>query len=53
MAPNVPGFLKAAAPHLTMAIDPFWSSVYTYGWFIGFFAGAASYLGLMRSEFRR
>ncbi len=53
MAPNIPGFLKAAAPHLTMAIDPFWSSVYTYGWFIGFFAGAASYLGLMRSEFRR
>jgi NCS1 family nucleobase:cation symporter-1 len=39
--PNLPGFLHAAgvAPN----VAPFWNSLYTYAWFVGFLLAAALY----------
>ncbi len=46
IAPNVPGFL-----HQVQWIDagPFWSRLYDYAWFIGFFVAFSVYGLLMRS----
>jgi len=48
VAPNVPGFLKAAAPASFAGIGAFWSGVYTYAWFVGVLLALGSYALLMR-----
>jgi nucleobase:cation symporter-1, NCS1 family len=47
VAPNVPGFLKAAAPRLFGGIGPFWSHVYDLAWFVGVGVAALVYGALM------
>jgi len=43
IAPNVPGFLGQIN---VLSVAPFWSQLYNYAWFIGFFVAFAAY-GLM------
>jgi nucleobase:cation symporter-1, NCS1 family len=45
--PNLPGFLKTAAPGAFGWIGPGWAAAYTYAWFIGLFVALAVYAGLM------
>lgn len=44
VAPNVPGFLAAAG--FVESVPGFWSQLYTYAWFVGFFLAGGVYLGL-------
>ncbi|MFA5963218.1 MAG: NCS1 family nucleobase:cation symporter-1 [Sphingomonas sp.] len=53
VAPNVPGFLAAAAPALFSGIGAPWTTIYTYAWFIGLAIALLSYAMLMRSHRRR
>ncbi len=46
VAPNVPGFLAQAGA--LESVGDFWSSLYTYAWFVGFFISLAVYAGLMK-----
>jgi len=48
--PNLPGFLKTAAPAAFPWIPDFWQTLYAYAWFIGLFAALGVYWGLMRSR---
>lgn len=48
--PNLPGFLKAAAPERFAAIPPFWSALYVYAWFVGVFTAMIVYTALMRRK---
>lgn len=43
--PNVPGFLGAVG---LLKVAPFWTSIYSYAWFVGFALSALSYIALMR-----
>ncbi len=43
--PNVPGFLYQAGA--LASVPPFFQTVYTYAWFVGFFLAGALYLVLM------
>lgn len=43
--PNVPGFLQAAG--FANDVAPFWQSIYTYAWFVGFFLAGILYLAGM------
>jgi NCS1 family nucleobase:cation symporter-1 len=45
--PNLPGFLKTAAPGAFQWIGPGWAAAYAYAWFIGLFAALAVYVALM------
>ena len=46
--PNLPGFLKTAAPEAFGWIGPGWAAAYHWAWFIGLFVALAVYAGLMR-----
>ncbi len=51
--PNLPGFLKTAAPGAFAWIGPAWAAAYAYAWFIGLAIALLVYAGLMwrrRSE---
>jgi nucleobase:cation symporter-1, NCS1 family len=48
VAPNLPGFLKAAAPGPFAGVAPFWAEVYTYAWFVGVGIAGLAYYGLMK-----
>jgi len=43
--PNVPGFLGTIG---VARVAPFWMSLYTYAWFVGFGVSFIIYLGLMK-----
>lgn len=45
--PNLPGFLKTAAPEAFAWIGPGWAAAYAYAWFIGLAVAAALYAALM------
>jgi NCS1 family nucleobase:cation symporter-1 len=45
--PNLPGFLKTAAPATFAWIGPAWAASYTYAWFIGLALALALYSVLM------
>ncbi|MEA3031576.1 MAG: nucleobase:cation symporter, family [Sphingomonadales bacterium] len=45
--PNLPGFLKTAAPGAFGWIGPAWAAAYTYAWFSGLALAMAVYLMLM------
>jgi NCS1 family nucleobase:cation symporter-1 len=45
--PNLPGFLKIAAPAAFGWIGPIWAAAYAYAWFIGLAIAAALYAMLM------
>ena len=53
VAPNLPGFLAAAAPHLFAGVGGFWTGLYTYAWFVGLAIAALVYGLLMRRAARR
>ncbi len=53
VAPNLPGFLATAAPHLFAGIGEPWRGIYAYAWFVGTIIAAVSYLALMRWSGRR
>ena len=46
--PNLPGFLKTAAPDAFGWIGPAWAAAYTYAWFSGLAVALALYAALMR-----
>ena len=46
--PNLPGFLKAAAPGTFGGVAPFWSAIYVYAWFVGIAIALLVYTLLMR-----
>ena len=48
VAPNVPGFLKAAG--FVDSVPGFFSSVYTYAWFVGFFISGGLYTIMMLAK---
>jgi NCS1 family nucleobase:cation symporter-1 len=48
VAPNLPGFLTSAAPHLFGGVGAFWTGIYTYAWFVGLAIAGAVYGGMMR-----
>jgi NCS1 family nucleobase:cation symporter-1 len=50
--PNLPGFLKTAAPGPFAWIGAGWAAAYAYAWFIGLAVALAVYAGLMRRERR-
>jgi NCS1 family nucleobase:cation symporter-1 len=50
VAPNVPGFLAAAAPGVFGAIGAPWTVIYTYAWFVGLAIALVSYTLLMRTQ---
>ncbi len=50
VAPNLPGFLAAAAPHLFSGVGAFWTGLYTYAWFVGLAIAAAVYGLMMRGR---
>ncbi|WP_324696640.1 NCS1 family nucleobase:cation symporter-1 [Novosphingobium aerophilum] len=50
IAPNVPGFLKVAAPETFGGVGAFWSGIYTYAWFVGVAVALASYALMMRGR---
>jgi NCS1 family nucleobase:cation symporter-1 len=45
--PNLPGFLKTAAPGVFDWIGPAWAAAYAYAWFIGLAIAAGVYAALM------
>jgi NCS1 family nucleobase:cation symporter-1 len=45
--PNLPGFLKTAAPGAFGWIGPAWAAAYTYAWFTGLAVALALYAALM------
>jgi NCS1 family nucleobase:cation symporter-1 len=45
--PNLPGFLKTAAPGAFAWIGPGWAAAYAYAWFIGLAIAFAAYSALM------
>jgi NCS1 family nucleobase:cation symporter-1 len=45
--PNLPGFLKTAAPDAFAWIGPAWAAAYTYAWFSGLGVALALYTTLM------
>jgi NCS1 family nucleobase:cation symporter-1 len=45
--PNLPGFLKTAAPGAFAWIGPGWAAAYAYAWFIGLAVALALYSALM------
>ncbi|ATC25350.1 nitrate reductase [Caulobacter vibrioides] len=47
VAPNIPGFLAAAAPHLFGGVGSIWTGLYTYAWFVGLAIAAIVYGALM------
>ncbi|MEZ4336501.1 MAG: NCS1 family nucleobase:cation symporter-1 [Sandaracinaceae bacterium] len=47
VAPNVPGFLAQAGA--LDSVGSFWTTLYTYAWFVGFGLSLAVYAGLMRA----
>jgi NCS1 family nucleobase:cation symporter-1 len=51
VAPNVMGFAKAAG--FVQSVDPIWTTIYTYAWFVGFFLAGAIYLALMWGSRKR
>lgn len=52
VAPNVPGFLAAAAPQTFGGIHPVWTALYPYAWFVGVAIAAGVYVALMRPAAR-
>ena len=48
VAPNLPGFLASAAPHLFAGVGGFWTGLYTYAWFVGLAIAALVYGLMMR-----
>jgi NCS1 family nucleobase:cation symporter-1 len=48
VAPNLPGFLAAAAPHLFGGVGSIWTGLYTYAWFVGLAIAALVYGFMMR-----
>lgn len=46
--PNIPGFLHQAGAFGDMVIHPFYDTIYTYAWFVGFFLASVVYLALMK-----
>jgi NCS1 family nucleobase:cation symporter-1 len=48
VAPNLPGFLAAAAPHHFGGVGEVWKALYTYAWFVGLAIAALFYGLLMR-----
>ena len=48
VAPNVPGFLKSAAPDVFSSVGRPWTDIYAYAWFVGVALAGATYLALMR-----
>src|SRR3569623_1195434 len=50
VAPNVPGFLAAAAPDAFGGIGRPWTEIYTYAWFVGLAIALVSYTLLMRDR---
>ncbi len=53
VAPNLPGFLAAAAPHLFGGVGNIWTGLYTYAWFVGLAIAAVVYGLLMRRAVMR
>jgi NCS1 family nucleobase:cation symporter-1 len=47
LLPNLPGFLKTAAPGVFGWIGPGWAAAYAYAWFIGLAVALALYSALM------
>lgn len=47
VVPNLPGFLKSAAPGSFAFVGDFWAGIYTYAWFIGVGLSLTSYTLLM------
>ncbi len=45
--PNLPGFLKTAAPDFFQWIGTGWAAAYAYAWFIGLFVALGVYVALM------
>jgi NCS1 family nucleobase:cation symporter-1 len=43
VAPNLPGFLKAAAPDLFAGIGAPWTTIYSYAWFVGVGVSSLTY----------
>jgi NCS1 family nucleobase:cation symporter-1 len=43
--PNLPGFLGTIK---VMEVAPFWTKLYSYAWFVGFFLSGGVYLVLQR-----
>jgi NCS1 family nucleobase:cation symporter-1 len=43
VAPNVPGFLKSAAPDIFVGIGAPWTLIYSYAWFVGAGVSALTY----------
>ena len=52
VAPNVPGFLQAAAPKVFTGIAPVWADIYAYAWFVGVGIAGAAYWVLMSAARR-
>jgi NCS1 family nucleobase:cation symporter-1 len=52
VAPNVPGFLKSAAPTVFPSIGAPWTGIYDYAWMVGVAVAAISYLALSRVQRR-
>ncbi len=50
VAPNMPGFLAAAAPGMFGTIGTPWTTIYTYAWFVGLTIALVSYAVLMRMK---
>lgn len=50
VAPNLPGFLHAAAPHAFAGIGQPWTTIYQYAWFVGALLAGALYGLLMRGK---
>jgi NCS1 family nucleobase:cation symporter-1 len=48
IAPNLPGFLKAAVPGAFGGVGPLWAGIYQYAWFVGVAVSLTSYAALMR-----
>ncbi len=44
--PNIPGFLAAAG--LVRSVEPIFSTIYTYAWFVGFVVASLVYYAAMR-----
>jgi NCS1 family nucleobase:cation symporter-1 len=49
VAPNIPGFLGALG---VILVSAFWTSIYNWAWFVGFFLSAIIYIAGMRSTSR-
>lgn len=48
--PNLPGFLKTAAPGSFDWIGKPWTSIFMWAWFVGLFVALAIYTALMRTK---